>query len=210
MKNNSSLLSAALLSLPLLLSGCASTNAGNGAAIGAVLGALAGKATGDNHKSRYVWGAIAGAVAGSAIGSYMDKQEKELKAQLVDTGVVVYREGNNLRLELPGDVTFGTGSAVIADNFYPVLDDVTLVLNRYKKTFLRIEGHTDSRGSFASNQILSESRAHSVKNYLTNNSIHNKRIMTQGFGETSPIASNETQHGRAQNRRVELRIIPNS
>lgn len=194
----------------LVLSGCAanSSNQQRGAGIGAVVGALAGKATGDNAKSRYVWGAALGALAGAAIGGYMDKQEAEFKEELADTGVEVIREGDNLRLYIPGNITFATGSSAIVGNFYPVLDDVARVLNRYDKTRLLIEGHTDSVGRAEYNQTLSESRANSVATYLAQSQVNSSRLQTVGYGESSPISSNESPAGRSANRRVELRIIP--
>ena len=113
----------------LFVSGCMSTanNTQRGAMIGAVLGAVLGKATGDHDKSRYAWGAAVGAIAGTAIGGYMDEQEEALREQLSDTGVQVVREGNNLRLVMPGDITFATNSATISTSFHPVLQDVGLL-----------------------------------------------------------------------------------
>jgi len=204
------LLPCLALSSALVISGCASTNTGKGAAIGAVIGALAGKATGDNHKSRYAWGAVVGAIAGSAIGSYMDKQEKELKQELAGSGVKVHRVGNDIYLEMPGDITFDTNSSRIYAQFYPVLQDVAKVLNKYEKTYLQVDGHTDSTGSSAYNQTLSESRAQSVKNYLVQQRVEQLRVGIQGYGEAQPVADNNTNAGRASNRRVELRIIPNT
>lgn len=192
------------------LGGCASnaSNTQKGAGIGAVIGAIAGKATGDNDKSRYVWGAALGALAGGAIGSYMDKQEQELKEQLADSGVDVYREGDTLRLIMPGNITFASNSSAIQSNFNPVLDDVALVLNKYDKTKLKIAGHTDSTGVAEYNNSLSLMRANSVANYLASNGVIEGRLQTVGFGETQPIAGNETEQQRRQNRRVELQIIP--
>ena len=195
----------------LVLGGCATntSNTQKGAAIGAVTGALLGKGTGDHDKSRYVWGALAGAIAGGAIGNYMDKQEQEFRNELADTGVSVYREGDNLRLQMPGNITFATGSANIAGDFYPVLDDVARVLNKYEKTFLVVEGHTDDVGSAESNQALSEARARAVKDYLTRQGIDERRIQAQGMGEFQPAVPNSSDTNRQTNRRVELRIIPN-
>jgi len=146
----------------LIITGCASntSNTQKGAGIGAVLGALAGKGTGDNDKSRYVWGAALGALAGSAIGSYMDKQEQEFRDELADSGVEVSREGDSIRLSIPGNITFPNDSAAIVTGFYPVLENVAKVLNRYEKTKLSIEGHTDSVGDASScrcnEQIVSQ------------------------------------------------------
>lgn len=194
----------------LVISGCA-TNASNtqkGAGIGAVVGAILGKGTGDNDKSRYVWGAALGALAGGAIGSYMDKQEKEFREELADSGVEVIREGDNIRLSIPGNITFPTDSDTILTDFYPVLEDVAKVLNRYDKTKLSIEGHTDSVGDSAYNTQLSLQRANGVADYLIATTVDANRLQTLGMGENRPIAPNDTSQGRQQNRRVELRVIP--
>jgi outer membrane protein OmpA-like peptidoglycan-associated protein len=192
-----------------IITGCANTsNTQKGAGIGAILGALAGKGTGDNDKSRYVWGAALGALAGSAIGSYMDKQEEAFREELADSGVEVYREGDNIRLSIPGNITFATGSDAIVTGFYPVLEDVAKVLNRYDKTKLSIEGHTDSVGNADYNLDLSIQRANSVANYLQGTRVDANRLQTLGMGETQPISNNDSAQGRKENRRVELRVIP--
>lgn len=194
----------------LALAGCQTTanNTQKGAAIGAVAGALLGKATGDNAKSRYVWGAAVGALAGAAIGNYMDQQEQEFRDELAGSGVQVYREGDNLRLQLPGNITFATGSAGISQGFNPVLEDVAKVLNKYPKTTLMVEGHTDDVGSAESNQKLSEARANSVKNFLLGQQVDYRRITTVGLGEYQPLIDNNSEANRQRNRRVELKILP--
>ncbi|MBT1064629.1 OmpA family protein [Bowmanella sp. Y26] len=194
----------------LALAGCQTTanNTQKGAAIGAVAGALLGKATGDNAKSRYVWGAAVGALAGAAIGNYMDQQEQEFRDELAGSGVQVYREGDNLRLQLPGNITFATGSAGISQGFNPVLEDVAKVLNKYPKTTLMVEGHTDDVGSAESNQKLSEARANSVKNFLLGQQVDYRRITTVGLGEYQPVVDNSSDANRQRNRRVELKILP--
>lgn len=199
----------------MLLSGCAnnmsmSDNQGKGVAIGAVIGALLGKATGDNDKSRYVWGAVVGAIAGSAIANYMDEQEAALREELSDSGVTVYRDGDQIHLYLPGNITFDSGSATVLPEFYPILQDVALVLNKYNKTTLIISGHTDNTGPSSLNQELSLARANSVKAKLLNLQIDLRRITTQGYGEFSPLHPNTTQENKQANRRVELTIVPNS
>jgi outer membrane protein OmpA-like peptidoglycan-associated protein len=192
-----------------IITGCTNTsNAQKGAGIGAVLGALAGKGTGDNDKKRYVWGAALGALAGGAIGSYMDKQEQEFRDELAESGVEVYREGDSIRLSIPGNITFATGSDAIVTGFYQVLEDVAKVLNRYDKTKLSIEGHTDSVGDVNYNRELSMQRANSVANYLQSTNVAANRLQTLGMGESQPIADNASAKGRQENRRVELRVIP--
>ncbi|MFC0446251.1 OmpA family protein [Pseudidiomarina halophila] len=195
----------------VVLAGCQTpmSNTQKGATIGAIAGAVIGKGTGDHDKSRYVWGAAVGALAGGAIGAYMDKQEREFREELAGSGVEVIRDGDTIRLQLPSNITFGTDSAVIASNFDPVLNDVARVLQKYEKTTMVIEGHTDSTGSAEYNQRLSENRALAVRNHLNRNGVDARRLTAMGFGESQPIATNETESGRQLNRRVELRIVPN-
>ncbi|PTB85407.1 hypothetical protein C9927_01285 [Pseudidiomarina aestuarii] len=203
----------ATVTASLALTGCANSgwsNTQKGATIGAVAGALIGKGTGDHDKSRYVWGAAVGALAGAAVGNYMDQQEEEFRQELAGSGVQVIRDGDNIRLQLPSNITFDTNSSVISQSFAPVLTDVGKVLQRYEKTTLVIEGHTDSTGSAEYNQRLSENRALAVRNQLNGNGVDSRRLTTLGFGESQPVASNETEAGRTQNRRVELRIVPNT
>jgi len=199
-----------LITASLIAGGCATSpnNTQKGAGIGAVVGALLGKATGDNDKSRYAWGAVVGAIAGGAIGNYMDRQEEEMREQLADTGVQVVREGDNLRLIMPGDITFATNSASISPNFNPVLQDVATVVNQYEKTVLLIEGHTDDTGAESYNQTLSERRAQSVKNLLTTFNVNPTRVTTVGLGEYQPKVPNTSAENRQINRRVELKIQP--
>lgn len=193
------------------LAGCENmSNAQKGASIGAVTGAIIGKGTGDHDKKRYVWGAAVGAIAGGAIGSYMDKQEQEFREELADSGVQVIREGNNLRLQLPSNITFAVNSATISQSFDPVLVDVARVLNKYDKTTLLIQGHTDNTGAASYNQQLSLNRANSVRNHLAGGGVDARRITTEGYGQSMPVADNNTEAGRQLNRRVELQIIPNT
>lgn len=194
----------------LVASGCANmTNAQKGAAIGAVAGAVLGKGTGDHDKSRYAWGAVVGAIAGGAIGNYMDQQEEEFRQELAGSGVEVIRDGDNIRLQLPSAITFATDSTVVSEGFYPVLNDVAKVLNKYNKTTMIVEGHTDSTGAAEYNQTLSVNRANAVRNHLVGQAVDSRRVTTVGYGETMPVADNNTQSGRQLNRRVELRIVPN-
>ncbi|MGM0480534.1 MAG: OmpA family protein [Pseudomonadota bacterium] len=193
-----------------VVAGCANmSNTQKGAAIGAVTGALLGKGTGDHDKSRYIWGAAVGALAGSAIGNYMDKQEQEFRDELAGSGVEVIRDGDNIRLQMPGNVTFASDSASISQNFHPVLNDVVKVLKKYEKTTMMVEGHTDSTGAAEYNQQLSLNRAMAVRNFMVGNGIDERRLTTYGYGENQPIADNNTASGRQENRRVELNIIPN-
>ena len=189
--------------------GCAKTNAEKGAMIGSVTGAVIGKSTSNHKNKRAVIGAAVGAIAGAAIGDYMDRQEAEMREQLSGSGVEVVREGDNLRLVMPSNITFATNQATITPKFHDTLNTIANVLNHYDKTYLSIEGHTDSSGSESYNQTLSERRARSVQQYLVNQSIMSERLSVTGYGEMRPVASNETAAGKAKNRRVEVQIVPN-
>ena len=198
-----------IIALSLIFSGCATTNKEKGAAIGAIAGAVLGKSTSNHKDKRAVWGAAIGALAGMAIGDYMDQQEQEFREELSGSGIDVIREGDNLRLVMPSNITFATGQSYITAGFHSTLNDIARVLGKFDKTLLSIEGHTDSVGASDFNQTLSEQRAMSVKGYLVNQSILASRLRTLGFGETRAVASNDSNQGRAQNRRVEIQIIPN-
>jgi outer membrane protein OmpA-like peptidoglycan-associated protein len=176
-----------------------------GAAAGAGVGALANKR---NRAKGALIGAGVGTLAGGAVGAYMDVQESKLREQLAGTGVSVTRQGDEIVLNMPGNVTFDTDSSAIRSNFYGVLNSVGLVLKEYEKTIIEVTGHTDSTGSDEYNQTLSQKRASNVGNYLVGQGIMNQRVLAQGFGETQPISGNDTPAGRQQNRRVELRLVP--
>ena len=183
------------------------SNTAGGAAIGAGLGALTGLAVGGDGKGALI-GAAVGGLAGGAIGNYMDQQEAELRAQLQGTGVSVTRMGDRIVLNMPSNVTFATDQDQVIPPFYPTLDSVAIVLNKFNRTLIDVNGHTDSTGSLAHNQGLSERRAASVANYLASRGVDQRRMSTMGFGPSQPIASNATPDGRAQNRRVEVMIAP--
>ncbi|MEM0516093.1 OmpA family protein [Pseudoalteromonas sp. YIC-827] len=199
----------ALTSVALLLTGCQATNTQKGAGIGAGVGAVLGKATGDHDDKRIFIGAAIGALAGAAVGNYMDNQEQAFRDELAGSGVEVVREGDNIRLVMPSNITFATEQSYISSGFHDTLNAIASVMNKYEKTYLSVQGHTDSTGSSEYNQNLSEQRALSVKNYLVNSQILAARISTQGYGESRPIADNSTANGRALNRRVEIQIVPN-
>lgn len=185
------------------------SNTAKGAVIGAAAGAVIGAVSGKRNRARNAAiGAGVGALAGGAVGAYMDVQEKKLREQLQGTGVSVTRVGDEIILNMPGNVTFSTDSADIRSDFYSVLNSVVLVLKEYDKTILEITGHTDSTGSAQHNQQLSERRASSVGAYLAAQGVRTERITTTGLSYNSPIASNDTAEGRQQNRRVELRLVP--
>jgi outer membrane protein OmpA-like peptidoglycan-associated protein len=186
-------------------------NTSKGAGIGALAGAVLGAATGDNSKERReraLIGAGVGALTGAGVGAYMDKQEAKLRAQLQGTGVSVTRSGDNLILNMPGNITFKTASADLNANFFSVLDSVSVVLKEFDKTLIDVEGHTDSDGTDTYNQQLSLQRATSVGTYLQSHGVNGQRIVTFGAGEGRPIADNDTSAGKQQNRRVELKLQP--
>ena len=181
------------------------------AIIGAAVGGAVGLITGDSsveRKKRALVGAGLGALAGAGVGAYMDRQEAKLRAELERTGVSVTRNGDNITLNMPGNITFAFGSADLNASFYDVLNSVSMVLAEFDQTVIEIAGHTDSVGTEQVNQTLSERRAASVASYLGTRNIRTDRIITVGAGETRPIATNDTDAGRQANRRVELTLVP--
>jgi len=182
---------------------------------GAIVGALGGAALGylSNDKSEQgrknaLLGAGVGALAGAGVGAYMDKQQAQLRAQLANTGVTVARQGDNIVLNMPSDVTFAVDRSDIQPQFDRVLDEVAGTLNQYPSTMVDVVGHADSTGTDAYNQALSERRASAVAAYLTSRNVLPARLYVAGMGERQPIASNDTEAGRAQNRRVEIVLRP--
>ncbi|NNM28232.1 MAG: OmpA family protein, partial [Akkermansiaceae bacterium] len=137
-----------------------------------------------------------------------DQQEAAIREQLRGTGVSVTRQGNNIILNMPHDITFDVARDDIRSDFAGTLDSVALVLNKFNRTLVNVNGHTDSDGGTSYNQDLSERRASSVAQYLTSRRVDPRRLIVRGFGESSPIASNATSSGKAQNRRVEIHIVP--
>ena len=153
-------------------------------------------------------GAGVGALAGAAVGNYMDRQQRALEQELSGTGVGVIRDGDNLILRMPSDVTFASNQASVQSQFYPVLDDVAQVLRTYDQSLVDIMGHADSDGTDAYNLDLSRRRAISVADLLVTRGVQPQRLVVDGYGEARPIASNATPQGKAQNRRVEITIRP--
>jgi outer membrane protein OmpA-like peptidoglycan-associated protein len=180
--------------------------AGIGAASGAVIGLLTSNSK--NRQRNVLLGAGIGALAGGSVGYYMDVQEAKLRQRLQGTGVSVTRAGNQIVLNMPGNVTFDTNSSNINAGFMEVLNSVAIVLKEYEKTTVDIIGHTDSVGSATYNQQLSERRARSVAEYLASRQVMPERLLVAGRGESQPIASNSNLEGRAKNRRVEIQIAP--
>ncbi|MEM7081482.1 MAG: OmpA family protein [Pseudomonadota bacterium] len=207
--------------LVLSIGGCTTINpytgdeqtakATKGSLIGAGIGALAGIISGDDsrdRRKRALIGAGIGALAGGSIGYYMDRQEAILRQELADTGIVFERQGDNIVMAMPGNVTFDVNKADIQPQFVPVLDRLSQVFNENNQTFIEVVGHTDSTGSDSINQALSERRAQSVVSYFKGRSVVGERLA--GFGQSSayPIADNATEVGRQLNRRVEITLVP--
>jgi outer membrane protein OmpA-like peptidoglycan-associated protein len=181
--------------------GAAAAGAGAGALLGALLG-------GRNNRAEVLIGTGIGAIAGAAIGNYMDRQERELRARTANTGIEVERQGDEINLRMPSGLTFDFNSATVRPDIRPALDSVAESLNNFPSTFIDVSGHTDSIGTAAVNQRLSEQRANAVADYLGYRGINRARVATRGFGKQFPIASNDTEEGRAQNRRVEIKLSP--
>ncbi len=182
-----------------------------GAAAGAAAGAVIGLISGDNsreRKKRALIGAGVGGLAGGAVGNYMDRQEARLRQQLQNTGVGVTRSGDEIILNMPGNITFATASADINASFYPVLNSVSTVLREFDKTVVDVAGHADSVGPDDKNMLLSQRRAASVGAYLVGQGVGEQRLIVQGYGETRPVADNATAEGRQRNRRVEITLAP--
>ncbi|MCD7059096.1 OmpA family protein [Pelagibacterium xiamenense] len=218
MKNKAIALSAVAA---LTLAGCTTnpftgqsqiSNTAGGALIGAgggaIGGAVIGSAVGGDPRIGALIGAGVGALAGGAIGNYMDQQEAALRAQLQGTGVSVTRVGDQIILNMPSNITFATDQATVQPQFQNTLTSVALVLQEYNRTLVDIIGYTDSTGSDSYNLTLSQQRATAVARVLSQNGVDSRRFFVEGRGEANPVASNDTEAGRAQNRRVEIKIIP--
>ena len=216
------ILALSLLSL-ITLSGCTTfdaytgeqktSNTAKGAGIGAGTALLLSYMTNQNESSaerqkRMIRDVSIGAIVGGGVGYYMDTQEAKLRKQLRGTGVSVKRDGNNINLIMPGNITFATNRRDLMSKFYKVLDSVALVVKEYNKTTVVVSGYTDSVGSSAYNQKLSEDRARSVADFLVEKKVNPARIELVGMGEQNPIASNKTSQGRSLNRRVEITLYP--
>ena len=212
------LLVAATGAMALTTAGCVTDpNTGerrvSRAAIGGGIGALGGYLLGDlvggrRDRTEKIVGAGIGAVAGAGVGAYMDRQEQRLRQQTAGSGIEVERQGDQLVLNMPGDVTFDLNSATVQPQFQNTLNQVASTLRDYPSTYIDVYGHTDSSGTDAYNQSLSERRAVSVQNYLASQGVQTARMATQGFGESQLKCQETDEAGRRCNRRVEIRISP--
>ena len=182
-----------------------------GAIIGAVAGAVAGLLSGGDateRRQRALVGVGVGGLAGGAIGNYQDRQERALRDRMAGTGVDVVRNGDNITLNMPENITFGFDRSDLQPQFFAVLDNVAGTLREYNQTIVEVAGHTDSKGTDSYNQALSDRRANAVGNYLMSKGLVRDRFILIGAGESRPVASNDTDAGRAQNRRVEITLVP--
>ena len=209
------------LAAAILLAGCATSDpyggqtqrssTAMGTGIGAAIGAAAGALSGDgstSRRDRALIGAAVGAAVGAGMGAYMDRQEQQLRDNLQGSRIEIDRRGDDIVLNMPSSVTFGFDSAELTADARSALNEVANVLTQYTDTRVNIAGHTDSTGDASYNQRLSERRAQSVGNYLSQNGVSSMRLNTMGYGANQPVASNATEQGRAQNRRVEITLTP--
>lgn len=185
------------------------TGALTGAGVGAVLGYLTNTNKGEQGRKNALIGAGIGALAGGAIGNYMDRQQADFRRSLEGSGVMIRRNGDQIVLVMPSDVTFAVDRSDVQPQFTRVLDDVARTLNAYPQTTIDVVGHADSSGPDDYNQTLSERRASAVAGYLTGpGGVLPDRVFVAGMGERAPIADNATPAGRTQNRRVEIILRP--
>lgn len=202
---------AVVLSTAFIFTSCASWNktqkgAVIGTAAGGATGAVIGRASGNTALGAII-GATVGGVSGAVIGHQMDKQAEEIKRTVPDAKVE--RVGEGIVVEFSSNVLFGFDKANLSNDAKTNLNKLVAVLDTYPDTDIEVQGHTDSKGSEAYNQTLSEERAGVVSNYLANKGIANNRLSTKGFGENAPKYSNSTSQGQIQNRRVEFMIYAN-
>ncbi|KAA8711739.1 MULTISPECIES: OmpA family protein [Pseudomonas syringae group] len=177
--------------------------------LGALAGAVAGAAIDHNNRGKgaLIGAAVAGA-ASAGYGYYADKQEAALRASMANTGVEVQRQGDQIKLIMPGNITFATDSSAIASSFYSPLNNLANSLKQFNQNNIEIVGYTDSTGSRQHNMDLSQQRAQSVATYLTSQGVDQSHLSVRGAGPDQPIASNADVNGRAQNRRVEVNLKP--
>lgn len=214
------LISGIISAIAMLVTGCTTTDPNTGeqktshtakdAGIGAVAGAVIGAMTSSNRDRTkgVLTGAVLGGAVGGAVGHHADKQEAELRGKLANSGVGVERQGDTIKLIMPGAISFETNSAQLAPTFYESLNKVSASLKEFPDTSVQVIGHTDSTGSAAYNQQLSVNRADAVAVYMAAQGVDRQRMQTVGMGLSQPIADNRSSEGRAQNRRVEVKIIP--
>jgi outer membrane protein OmpA-like peptidoglycan-associated protein len=204
-----SILSAFILTACEEMTTGPNANALKGVGIGAATGAIAGAVLGDDKKSILI-GTAAGAAIGGLIGNRLDKQEAALRDSLSSKGTTIRNTGSELIVTLPEGITFDVDSTYVRDGFRPEINKIAANLNEYSDTTVDVIGYTDSTGSEQYNQALSADRADAVTEVLLAQGVDAGRIVSFGRGETEPRASNDTEDGRAQNRRVEIIIRPSA
>lgn len=200
-----------ILGAALILAGCASMNKTQkggvvGTATGGAMGAVIGRASGNTALGAII-GAAVGGTTGAIIGHQMDKQAEEIKNTVPDAKVE--RVGEGIVVEFSSNVLFAYDKSNLSDASKINLNKLVIVLNNYPDTDIELQGHTDSKGSEAYNQNLSEKRARAVSGFLSAKGISSRRMTVKGFGESVPKYLNETEEGRTQNRRVEFLITAN-
>ncbi len=207
----------ACAALAALLAGCVDDPNGNGriygntargAAIGALGGAAVGVLAGGNDARNAAIGAAVGALAGGGVGVYMDRQEADLRRQTEGSNVTVVRNGDQIELRMPADITFAVDQSNIKPEFDATLNNVAKVLVSYPKTSIDIIGHADSDGTREHNQDLSERRANSVRSYLASQGVQPVRMIASGRGEDQPFVPNTSAANKAMNRRVQIVLNP--
>lgn len=215
-RKNSAFVLVALLCAALFVTACAgdpNRKTKIGAGVGAVLGGLAGSQLGDESTTNAAIGAAIGALAGGATGRYMDNQKQELDQKLSAEQArnelnITRLNGDALKIGVASDASFAVDSATLSGNAQSTFGKIANTLKDYDKTAIHVVGHTDSSGSDAYNQKLSEQRAQAVGQFMANRGVNTQRLLTWGRGESEPIASNDTKQGRAENRRVDIVIKP--
>ncbi|MFP4471278.1 MAG: OmpA family protein [Bacteroidales bacterium] len=203
-----SLIAISFIAMIIVFSGCKSSKTAKGGAIGAGAGGTIGAVIGgqsDNTAEGAIIGAMIGGTAGALIGNYMDKQAEEIRKDV--EGAQVERVGEGIKLTFESGLLFGFDEYSLRAETRDDLDELAETLNKYDDTRILIEGHTDSRGTKSYNMKLSLNRAQSVENYLTENGVNGRRMSVKGYGETQPVASNDTERGRQKNRRVQIAIF---
>lgn len=215
-RKNSALILVALLCAALFVTACAgdpNRKTKIGAGVGAVLGGIAGSQLGDKSGTNAAIGAAIGALAGGASGRYMDNQQKELNEKLKaeqarDVLNLTRLDGDALKIGVASDASFAVDSSTLSGGAQSTFNKIATTLKDYDKTAIHVVGHTDSSGSDEYNQKLSQQRAQAVAQFLTGRGVDSQRVLTWGRGESEPIAPNDTEAGRAENRRVDIVIKP--
>lgn len=203
-------LTAAIIFSLVSAIGCNSSKTVKGGAIGAGVGGIIGGAIGHhygNTAAGAIIGAAVGGTAGALIGNYMDRQAEEMKKDL--NGAKIERIGEGIKITFPSGILFATNSSTLQQSAKSDILRLSKILNKYKDTNVLIEGHTDSDGTDEYNQKLSERRASAVADFASSNGVDPSRLETHGYGESQPVAPNDTPADKQKNRRVEIAVYAN-